>query len=418
VTDNVPTPAEVANRLLVRCDTLAAMSSMPGGICRVYLSPEHKQANALVLEWMTAAGMTARLDAAGNVRGHYPGSTADAKTLVIGSHLDSVPDAGAYDGILGVVLGIAVVEALHNAEQRLPFAIEVVGFGEEEGVRFGTTLMGSRAVAGTWDDEWWSLVDADGVSLSEAFNEFGLDPEAIESAALKRSELLAYVEAHIEQGPVLEEAGCPLGVVTAIAGAKRLLVEIAGQAGHAGTTPMALRKDALVAAAHGVMLAEQLAQQHALVATVGQISVSPGGVNVIPGMAAFSLDIRSGDDAVRDAALAEWRQNLSALCETRHLSLTVTETHSAPAVPCADWLQETMAQALKDLGEPTMHLPSGAGHDAMAMADICDVAMLFIRCTGGISHNPAEAVLAADVARAYSALARFVDRLGNQGTSD
>lgn len=406
--------ATIAQEILQRCDLLAGMSSLDSGICRVYLSAEHQAANEQAMRWMTEAGMAATVDAAGNVRGRYAGATPDAPVLLIGSHLDTIIDAGAYDGILGVLLGISAVSELHTAGRRLPFALEVIGFAEEEGVRFGTTLMTSRALAGTWDENWWRLEDADGVSLHAAFESFGLDPGQIGKARLTDDAVLGYVEAHIEQGPVLEQQGRALGVVTAIAGAKRLQIRIEGQAGHAGTTPMTMRRDALVAAGRAVARAEEIARRLDVVATVGQMSAEPGGVNVIPRAAEFSLDIRSGTDALRDAALEEFLAELERDCADRNLGLKVNETHAAPAVPCAPGLQDLWAGALEDIGVEPSRLASGAGHDAMAVADLCDVAMLFIRCTGGISHNPAEAVLAADVALAHEAMMAFLSRLAEE----
>lgn len=409
--NSVPSRAALgaAARIMQRCDELARFSSMADGVCRVYLSPEHAQANARVSDWMVAAGMDVHVDAAGNVRGRLEGTVADAPALVIGSHLDSIPDAGKYDGILGVLLGIDAVERINASGNRLPFALEVIGFGEEEGVRFGTTLMTSRACAGSWDEQWWTLQDESGQTLRDAFKDFGLNPAAIQSARMNPQKVLAFVEAHIEQGPVLESRGLPLGVVSAIAGAKRLQLAITGMAGHAGTTPMALRKDALVAAALGVALAEQLATQHGVVATVGQINCTPGGVNVIPGAAEFSLDIRSGDDGLRDQVLGEFETGLHSICEQRGLELSVQTTHQAAAVACAEPLQAMFAKAVKGAGGEVHALESGAGHDAMAMAEICDVAMLFIRCEGGISHNPAEAITVEDAASALDALVGFIE---------
>lgn len=412
------TTLDTAVRLLQRCDELATFSAMDNGVCRVYLSPEHQQANERVGQWMIEAGMSVAVDAAGNLRGRFEGTVPDAPALVIGSHLDSIPDAGRYDGILGVLLGIDAVDRIRQSGSRLPFALEVIGFGEEEGVRFGTTLMTSRACAGTWDDSWWSLEDSNGQSLRACFDEFGLVPGDIASARMTPANVLAYVEAHIEQGPVLESMGLPLGVVSAIAGARRLQVSIAGMAGHAGTTPMTLRKDALVAAALGIALAERLANENGLVATVGQISCTPGGVNVIPGSAEFSLDIRSGDDALRDRVLAEFEAALTTICTQRGLGLSISHTHQAAAVGCAESLQALFSDALASVGCKPHVLESGAGHDAMAMAEICDVAMLFIRCEGGISHNPAEAVTLEDTAIALDALVAFIEKFGEAALSE
>ena len=384
---------------------------MPDGICRVYLSREHQRANERVAEWMRAVGMDTWVDAAGSVCGRYAGEQENAKTLVIGSHLDTIPDAGRYDGILGVLLGIEVVGALHAASRRLPFAIEVIGFAEEEGVRFGATLMASRAFAGTWDSDWWALADADGIDLRSAFAEFGLSAEQITQARRDAGSLLGYLEVHIEQGPVLESLDAPLGVVTAIAGARRAQISITGLAGHAGTTPMNLRRDALVAAAQGIALLEALAVEYGVVATVGQIECEPGGVNVIPGFVTFSIDVRAADDGLRDRVVAMFETQLQSLCEARSLALQVTPLHAAAAVACAPQLQQAFAAAVTQLGLSPHELPSGAGHDAMAVADVCPVGMLFLRCTDGISHNPAEAVTREDVAWSFAALERTVVNL-------
>ena len=407
-------PSRAAEQVLERCAVLATMSSMAHGICRVYLSAEHKRANTQVSQWMQEAGMTTHIDAVGNVRGRYAASSEDAPVLLIGSHLDSIPDAGAYDGILGVLLGISAIAELNAMAQRLPFAIEIIGFGEEEGVRFGTTLMTSRALAGTWDTSWWSLVDDTGVSLKDAFSAFDLDPNVVPGAAMTAADVLGYVEVHIEQGPVLEAEDLPLGVVTAIAGAKRLRIRIEGAAGHAGTTPMVLRRDALVAAARAVARAEAVARRFGVVATVGQLGCEPGGVNVIPGAAEFSLDIRSGDDQQRDSALEVFIADTQTDCKERGLKIEIEQTHAAAAAPCATHLQDLLEAALIDLKLEPKKLPSGAGHDAMAIAELCDVAMLFVRSPGGISHNPAESVIMEDVALAHQALVRFVHKLAQR----
>lgn len=401
----------LANKVMHWCDQLAAISSHPENISRFYLTPEHKRCNALVAQWMQDAGMETWVDAAGNICGRYDAKNACAKTLVLASHLDSIPNAGAYDGILGVLIAIAVVEQLYQSDITLPYAIDIIGFGDEEGTRFGSTLLGSRAVAGTWNHDWWVLKDRNGISLKQAFIDFGLEPDNIHSAARNPDDLLAYLEVHIEQGPVLEDENLALGIVSAIAGARRFAIEIEGYAGHAGTVPMPMRKDALVGAALGVVLVENIANEFNVVATVGKIECGPGAVNVIPGHAKFTIDIRSGDDQLRDQAFAKIQHELDMICINRNLAASWNEIHNAPAVVCADWIQALQASVLCDMNLNPYKLMSGAGHDAMAMADICDVAMYFVRCKGGVSHHPDESVTVEDVALAIEALGNTLQKL-------
>lgn len=396
----------LAAEVMDRCAQLACISAVPDNISRFYLTDEHRRCNALVAEWMVQAGMHSWQDAAGNICGRYEGLTPGARALVLGSHLDTVPNAGAYDGIAGVLLAIAAVAQLNAQKIRLPVAIEVVGFGDEEGVRFGRTLLGSRAFAGSWDNSWFDLQDKAGVSLRQAFVDFGLNPDDIGRAARTSEELVAYFEVHIEQGPVLEQENLALGIVTSIAGARRFQVAIKGMAGHAGTVPMALRRDALVGAAEAVLLIEKVARGRALVATVGQLACYPGAVNVIPGEVMLSLDVRAADDSQRDAALDEIRQLLGELCDERQLDIHWTQIHAAPAAICSPYLQQLQAQVLEAMELPAFHLMSGAGHDAMALAELTRVAMYFVRCKGGISHHPQESVTTADVALALEALVR------------
>lgn len=405
-TNSVFNSKALAEQVMSWCDQLAAISSAPNNISRFYLTPEHKRCNTQAAEWVQAAGMKSWVDAAGNLWGRYEAKTDNAKTLLLGSHLDSIPNAGAYDGILGVLVAIASVQQLHLQNIKLPFAIEIVGFGDEEGSRFGSTLLGSRAVAGTWQQDWWALKDRDGVSLKEAFIQFGLKPELINTAARTRNDFLAYIEVHIEQGPVLEDGDHPLGVVTSIAGARRFKIDVQGYAGHAGTVPMHMRKDALLGAALGVELVECIAIEYGVVATVGQIECGPGAVNVIPGRARFSLDIRAGDDQIRDQALDKIQQEFTLICEKRNLICNWTEIHNAPAVGCAEWLQDLQTDVLSEMGLKPIRLMSGAGHDAMAIASITDVAMYFVRCKGGVSHHPDESVMVEDVELAIEALTK------------
>ncbi|WP_062386196.1 allantoate amidohydrolase [Demequina iriomotensis] len=395
-----------AREVMRRCDVLAGISSMDGGIERVYLSPEHARANAQVAEWMGAAGMRPWQDAAGNARGSYPGATPDAPVLLLGSHLDTVPDAGRYDGILGVMIAIAVVRRLHANGVRLPFALEVLGFADEEGVRFGRTLLGSCAVAGTWDPAWLDLEDADGVTMREALAAFGLDPDAVGEAALDPATLVGYLEAHIEQGPLLLDAGHPLGVVSGIMGAKRFDLTMEGAAGHAGGVPMRHRRDALLGAAQTALAVERVALARGVVGTVGQMTVGPGAANVIPGRADFSLDVRAATDADRDKAWEEIRAHAVEAAGERRLAFTERLRHEARATSSERRLSEAVeagVTAATGDAEP-MELLSKAGHDAMAIASLTPYAMLFVRNgNGGVSHHPDEVVSVEDVALAIDA---------------
>ncbi|MBO0982274.1 allantoate amidohydrolase [Rathayibacter sp. SD072] len=387
-----------------RCDLFAAVSSTRGAIERVYLSPEHARVNAMAAAWMEEAGMRSWQDAAGNQCGRYEGATPGQPALMLGSHLDTVIDAGRYDGILGVMLAIGVVSRLNAAGVRLPFAIEVVAFGDEEGTRFGTALLGSRAVAGTWDERWWELEDAQGTTLVEAFHEFGLDPSRISTAARAADDLLGYLEAHIEQGPYLEEADRALGVVSSIAGARRFAVTLTGKAGHAGGVPFDRRRDALAGAAEAVLAVERIARDNGCIATVGRLEAFPGAVNVIPGRVEFSIDLRAEFDDVRDRVWDGIQHAMSESAGRRRLSLTVEETHGAPAVVASAALQDVIREGIRATGdEEPMVLFSKAGHDAMAIAELTDYAMLFLRCEGGVSHHPEENVTEADVAVALDA---------------
>ena len=410
-----PSSLPSAARILERCDTLARCSEQPDGLTRVYLSPQQRAANALVLQWLREAGMTARLDAAGNVVGRYEGKRTGLPCLMLGSHLDTVRDAGKYDGMLGVVSAIECVASLAARGLRLPFAVEVIGFGDEEGVRFNATLLGSRAVAGTFDLANLDRTDAEGKAMREALAECGLDPGAIGSAARRRADLLAYVELHIEQGPVLEAEGLPVGVVTAINGGNRFAVELTGTAGHAATVPMRLRHDALAAAAECVLAVELLAgSEHDLVGTVGKIEALPGAINVIPGRVRFSLDVRAPTDAKRQGAVSAIGAAFADIARRRRVALDLKPVWEAKTAACAPWLQEQLAAAIAAEGLPPRRLPSGAGHDGMAMVAIADIGMLFVRCKGGVSHNPAEAITEADAEVAARVFLRFIENFRPQ----
>ncbi|MEO7497327.1 MAG: hydantoinase/carbamoylase family amidase, partial [Massilia sp.] len=364
-------------------------------------------------EWMREAGMTATIDAVGNVVGRYLADDANARTLITGSHYDTVRDGGKYDGRLGILLPIAIVRHLHQRGERLPYHLEVIGFAEEEGVRFKSTFLGSTAVIGQFDMTQLDQCDADGVSMRQALAEAGHDADAIPRIARDKAGLLGFVEVHIEQGPVLLEHGLALGVVTAIAGSSRYLVDLTGLASHAGTTPMNMRKDAAAAAAEIVLMVERrCAQGDALVGTVGQLQVPNGSVNVIAGHCKLSLDIRAADDAVRLAAVADVMDAIAAICARRQVEARIEQVVAASAAPCAPGLMDQLGAAVERAGLPRYDLPSGAGHDAMAMARITEVAMLFTRCgNGGISHNRLETMTADDAEIAGEVLLDFFRNL-------
>ncbi|NDV89928.1 allantoate amidohydrolase [Alteromonas sp. 345S023] len=404
--------ADAAAQVMARCETLGTLTQDPSCLDRRYLTEQHKMANQLTSGWMIEAGMTTWQDAAGNIWGRYLSTVPNAPRLILGSHLDTVPNGGKYDGMLGVVAAISLVALFNGERKHFPYHIDIVGFCDEEGTRFGTTLLGSRALTGKWQDSWRRLKDNQGVSLEQAMADFGLSFDDINSATISATDVLAYLELHIEQGPVLEQENLPVGVVSAIAGAKRFNITVKGMAGHAGTVPMSMRHDALCASAEMLLAVESISQQRAgVVATVGKIENAPNGVNVISGRTLFSLDIRSEDDNLRDAVLAEILQKFDDIATLRNVTLEIEQTHSAPAVHCDGALQNALIAGVEASGIPTKVLASGAGHDAMAMADICPVAMLFTRCKGGISHHPAESITTDDVAASLSVLHHTISTL-------
>lgn len=392
------------------CETIGAWSDADEGLTCAYLTPAHRRTAARIVNWMIDAGMEAHIDAVGNVVGRYAALDLNAKTLMTGSHYDTVRNGGMYDGRLGILLPIVVAAHLHARGERLPFHLDVIGFAEEEGVRFRSTFLGSSAITGQFDQALLDAVDADGISLREAIVESGHDPAAIGVIARKPEDLLGFVEVHIEQGPVLLERGLPVGVVTAIAGSSRYLVELTGVASHAGTTPMGMRRDAAAAAAEIVLLVEQRCSGvPSLVGTVGQLEVPSGSVNVIPGACKLSLDIRAADDVVRLAAVDAILAGVSAICTRRGIDEKLWKIVEADAAPCAPRLMDALGAAVERQGVPRFDLLSGAGHDAMQMAQITDVAMLFTRCgNGGISHNPLETMTADDAELAGQVLLDFL----------
>ncbi|WP_115560984.1 allantoate amidohydrolase [Xanthomonas arboricola] len=404
-------------RAVARCDALgvAPYSDTPDGLFRAWLSPAHRAAIAKVSTWMRQAGMQVRLDAAANLIGRYDGTQADAPALLIGSHLDSVRDAGRYDGPLGILLGIECVAALHAQARRLPFAIEVIAFGDEEGSRFPASMFCSRAVAGTLDPTTLAVTDAAGIDVATALADWDLDIAHIQHAARTPGSVLAYLETHIEQGPVLEADGLPVGIVTAIAAQRRFALRFDGRAGHAGTTTMALRRDALSAAAEALLAIERIARDGSndLVATVGKLQLAPGAVNVVPGRVDCTLDVRAGDDATRDAAVRAIEQALARIGAARGIAIAITPLQTLAASPCAPTLMTRLDHAVAAQGIAPRRLVSGAGHDAMTMAALCPTAMLFVRCAGGISHHPDEHVDPADAEVALAVMRHFIEHLGD-----
>ncbi|MCP3476946.1 allantoate amidohydrolase [Bradyrhizobium sp. CCGUVB1N3] len=388
----------LGEEIVRRINELGSISEDADKLTRIYLSKELRTAADLILGWMREAGMRVHLDAIGNVCGRYEGERPGLPCLMLGSHYDTVRDAGKWDGPLGVITAIACVAELNRRGKRLPFAIEVIGFADEEGVRFASTLLGSRAVAGTFDESVLNTRDRDGVSMRDALVQLGLDPDHIGAAARTRRELLAYLELHIEQGPVLEAQDLPVGVVSAIAGATRLAARLTGMAGHAGTVPMALRRDALAGAAECIAVIEQFCRtdEGGLVGTVGYIHAKPGATNVIPGEVSFTIDMRAPTDMHRKRAVADIVRQIEAIARRRKLALQLDVTHENRTAPCAPWLKDQIAQAIAAEGFAVFELPSGAGHDGMAMIDIADVGMIFVRCRGGVSHHPDEHVEHAD----------------------
>jgi allantoate deiminase len=394
-------------RLMARLDAFAAFSDEPRRLTRLFLSDAHRRAAQAFIGWCGETGLEARIDAAGNVVARYEGKRAGAPAVMLGSHIDTVRDAGRYDGNYGALAALAVVEALAERGERLDHAIEIVAFGDEEGVRFRTTLTGSRALAGTYPEDALDQRDSSGVSMREALKAFGGDPER--AGSIRRTGVAAFVEAHIEQGPILEADGLPLGVVTAINGATRLEVGVDGVAGHAGATPMRLRRDALTAAAEMALAIEARARGEAdLVATVGRFDVWPDATNVIPGHVQFSIDVRSPDDARRAAALADLEARITAIAASRDVRISIAKPHDANAFACDPSIIADLKKAVEAIGVPPRLLPSGAGHDTMAMGKLCPAGMLFVRCKGGVSHNPLESITVEDCALGLKALTRFV----------
>jgi allantoate deiminase len=398
-------------------DALGTISAEPGRLVRLFLTPEHRRAADRIAAWMREAALEVSEDAVGTIRGRLEGQ--GAKRLLIGSHIDTVIDAGKYDGPFGVIAGILAAEHFSRAGRPLPFGIDVLAFGDEEGSRFPATLTSSAVCAGIFHTENLALADRNGLTLGDALKAYGKSPNEISAAAYTRDEAAAYVEVHIEQGPVLETRNRPLGVVTGIIGQTYLNMEFLGEAGHAGTVPMLLRRDALAGAAEAVLLGERLARdtKGEVVATVGRIAVAPGATNVIPANVVVIFDIRSGAESARARLAETLKAGVREIADRRHLGLTITSTREVATTPCHRMIQDQLADAIRALGAEPLRLGSGAGHDGQAMAKLCPIGMLFVRCRGGISHNPLEYASPNDLGLAVAALIGFIERFDPQFAS-
>ncbi len=416
-----PDPSDIAAaeslglRAEAMLEALADISSEKPRLTRLFLSAEHRRAADLVGGWMREAGLTVSEDALGTVRGHWRPDLR--KRLLIGSHIDTVIDAGKYDGMLGVVAAILAVGTLQGQGADLPFGIDVLAFGDEEGSRFRSTLSSSSACAGVFDRAALSFADRDGITLSDAIKAYGGDPDDIAAAAYRPEDVIAYLELHIEQGPVLEAADQPLGVVTGIVGQSRMRVVAIGEAGHAGTVPMTMRHDALAGAAELMLEIERTAIENAddnMVATVGRIEASPGATNVIPGRVGFSLEFRSSTDERRKAAIEQTKADARHIGVRRQLEFGFEPFHETDTIACPVDLQDVIAEAITGLGYAGLRLPSGAGHDGIAMSRLCPVGMIFVRCRGGVSHNPAEYASAPDMGVSVIALARVISLMAKK----
>jgi allantoate deiminase len=405
---------DYAAQVMARCDELAAFSEEEAGLTRRFATPALDSAMRVVTEWMRDAGMIVRRDNIGNLIGRYEAERDQVKTLLLGSHLDTVRDAGRYDGPLGVLVALACVQRLNERGQRLPFAIEIIAFADEEGVRYHSAYLGSQVIAGRFEPRQLTMVDNEGIAMADAIRAFGGNPDALGEDRRSGENLLGYCEVHIEQGPVLESLDLPVGVVSSIAGQSRFALRFAGTPGHAGTVPMALRRDALCAAAEFVLTVEQEATATpGLVATVGQIQVAPGASNVIPGHVALSLDVRHQDDNTRLGAIEQLRRQATNLAARRGVVVDWEAVQSHQSVPCDPTLTTHLEHAVARRGIAVHRLPSGAGHDGAMLANLTPIAMLFVRCAGGISHNPNESVNEADVAVAIDVLGVMLEAIAD-----
>ncbi len=400
-----------ALRVMEECACIAEMSEEPGRITRLYLTPPMHSVHEYLRDRMEMLGMRVRVDAAGNLRGLWEPRGYRQQRLVIGSHLDTVPNAGAYDGVLGVVIALEWIVLAQEMSLSIP--IEVIGFSEEEGVRYGVPFLGSTAVAGCFDRRLLDLRDRDGKSLEQAIRDFGLDPGAIDQAKID-NDVIGFVEVHIEQGPELEEGDLGVAAVTDIVGQTRGTLTFTGHANHAGTTPMHHRRDALAAAAEWISIVEDIAlRTEALVATVGRVFIQPNAVNVIPSVVEVSLDCRHADDSIRSLAVGELITRGRDIASRRGIATDWSVLANHPAVPMDRQLTALMVDAMSAAGLAAKTMTSGAGHDAMVMARRVPATMLFLRSPGGISHDPCESVLVEDIEASLHVARKFLERLAS-----
>ena len=409
--------ARIGRRAEAMLTDLGSISSDPHRLIRLFLTPEHRRAADLVASWMKEAGMTVTEDALGTVRGHWRPDLK--KRLLIGSHIDTVIDAGKYDGPLGVVAGILAVREIAARGVELPFGIDVLAFGDEEGSRFRSTLSSSLACVGKFDRTNLSDHDRNGVTLADAIAAYGKHIEDIAAAAYDPADVVGFLEVHIEQGPVLEAENLPLGIVTGIIGQTRMRVVVLGAAGHAGAVPMRMRHDALTGAAELMLAIERTALENeadGMVATVGRIEASPGATNVIPGRVGFSLELRSANDAKRKAAIDRVKVDAQRMATRRKLEVTFESFYETQTTACTPAMQDMLEDVIGAFGYRPIRMPSGAGHDAQVMAKLCPTAMMFVRCRGGISHNPAEFASESDMGLSVMALTDFIEAFAKRGS--
>ncbi|GAB3956596.1 allantoate amidohydrolase [Spirosoma harenae] len=404
-----------ATRILTKINELASISEDSSGITRTFGTETFRRGSRLIQQWMQEIGLQTRVDAIGNVRGRWESTTIGANTFVIASHMDTVVNAGKFDGPLGIIMGLDLIETLKKTMQSLPFNLELIAFSDEEGVRFHTTYLGSKVVAGSFDETLLAKKDTNGISLHEVIQEMSGSIAGLTTDAIAKDDWLGYFEIHIEQGPVLYERKIPIGVVTDIAGQKRIEIAFRGVAGHAGTVPMDMRQDALCAAAEFILEVEQVARnQSNLVATVGKLAVTNSASNVIPGEVTCSLDVRSNDEAVLAGACQSLQNACLKLGEKRLVKIEWKLIQETAPVACDSALTNQLVKAIDASGFEVIRLVSGAGHDAVPISQIAPVAMLFVRCFKGISHNPLEDVEVDDLAAALQVADTFVDYLIDQ----